>query len=257
MKFKEYHSLINEEFENLEKFLLNPDYSHLTIAQIEKIFQQKGGQILGSGAFASVYTHPSWNYALKIFSDDSCYIRYVKLAMRHYSPHFPVFLDKPRKYVPGFKRNLYNEFVYAVKMEKLYRTGFNDSEFSAFFSEIARTHPTLYDATKTIEWLLPSCRTDFHSGNIMQREDGTFVITDPVATRWENTSASKRDERRTQMGKPSLLGDNGRNTILQGLQKLKKINTKDVDLSPLTQDDHRLLKKLDAQFGQENKTTEI
>jgi len=256
MNFKSYYSLVNEEFENLEEFLLNPDYSHLTLQQIEKIFQQKGGKILGSGAFASVYTHPSWNYALKIFSDDSCYIRYVKLAMRHYNPHFPVFLDKPRRYVPSFKRNLYNEFVYAVRMEKLFPTGLSGSEFDSFFSRIAISHPTLFDATKTIESLLPNCRLDFHSGNFMMRRDGTFVITDPVSTKWENTSASKRDERRTQVGKPSLLGDNGRNTILPGLQKLKKINSKVVDYPKLTPNDYKLLKNLEREFGEENRTTE-
>jgi hypothetical protein len=227
MKFKEYHSLINEEFENLEKFLLNPDYSHLELNQIESLFQQKGGKILGQGAFGKVYSHPSWNYVLKLFSDDPCYIRYVKFVMRSNNKHFPVFLDKPRKYLPSFKRPLHSEYVYAVRMEPLISLSMSGQEFDEWMSNIEQTNPSLERAIETVVGELNGCTMDFHKGNFMLRKkDRTYVITDPVATQWNKSSQYRRNEKRQEKGKESLLMSNekAKATRLQGLKKFKKFD---------------------------------
>ena len=226
MKFKEYYSLIKEEFENLEKFILNPEYSHLELNQIESLFQQKGGKILGQGAFAKVYSHPSWSYVLKLFSDDPCYIRYVKYAMRSNNKHFPVFLDKPRKYLPSFKRQLHSEFVYAVRMEPLQQLGMSHSDFDDWMNEVEFINPSLADAIQDVVRELKGCVMDFHKGNFMMRRDGTIVITDPVATKWSDASNYKRNEKRVESGKPSLLmtGDKQKSVKLQGLKKFKKFD---------------------------------
>jgi hypothetical protein len=120
MNFKEYYNLIKEGFD-IAGFLTNPNNTSLNLQDLLDSFESDyGGKILGGGAFAIVLSHSSWNYVLKIFNDDSCYLKYVRFCMKNQNNKFvPKLLDKPRKITPTYKRRSNQQNLYTVKMENL------------------------------------------------------------------------------------------------------------------------------------------
>lgn len=215
MEFKKYFNifLLEEKFKNVADLLMNPQNNDKSWYDLMKEFTQSGGQFLGEGAFAKVLYHPDWNYVIKIFPHDDCYLRFVRYAMRNPSPHYPKFYDKPRRIYPNFARNYDNERIYFVRTELLEPIDILE------FRDIETMHAYLGNKNKTIEGiredqreyilnlikknphLLPfvraydkmitdpefgkECALDFKRGNIMKAKDGTYVITDPI---WHGTT---------------------------------------------------------------------
>jgi hypothetical protein len=131
-------SLISEEtFENLFR---NPKHNEKKMKDILELFEQSGGTILGSGAFATTLSHPKWNYILKIFHNDSAYLAYARYAFKNqHNPCVPKFLDKPRKIIPNYSRDwLYNKNLYYVRMEKLKSLQEMDVRFYDMYKTINR-----------------------------------------------------------------------------------------------------------------------
>lgn len=120
MNFKEYYNLIKKGFD-IAGFLTNPNNSNLKLQDLLDSFESDyGGKVLGGGAFAIVLSHSSWNYVLKIFNDDSCYLKYVRFCMKNQNNKFvPKLLDKPRRITPTYKRRSNQQNLYTVKMENL------------------------------------------------------------------------------------------------------------------------------------------
>jgi len=119
MKFKCYHSLVKESF-NIQNLLTREENQSLSFDDVLDLFRSYGGSVIGSGAYATVLSYPSWNYVLKIFSDDNCYLKYVRFCMRNQNNTFvPKLLDKPRRITPTYKRRARQQNLYTVKMEKL------------------------------------------------------------------------------------------------------------------------------------------
>jgi hypothetical protein len=117
MKFKEW--LINESFDKISDFLLNPDHRDKDWNTLMREFEKSGGNQIGRGSKGEIYEHPSWNYVLKTFFDDEFYIRFVRFATRNPHPSFPKFFGGIQRIVPFFKRYPNQEKMYLVRMEKL------------------------------------------------------------------------------------------------------------------------------------------
>lgn len=116
MKFKEW--LINESFDKISDFLLNPEHRDKDWNALMDEFEKSGGKVLGYGSKGSVYEHPSWNYVLKMFYDDEFYIRFIRFVIQNRHPSFPKIFSLQR-IVPFFKRYPTQEKMYIVRMEKL------------------------------------------------------------------------------------------------------------------------------------------
>lgn len=206
MDFKQYF-LVHENFENVFKLLQNPEHNDIPWWDVMEKFKASGGKELGSGAFGLVLTHPSWNYVIKIFKHDDCYLRFVRYAMKNPSPHFPKFYDKPRRIYPNYARHSGDEQIYFVRTELLYPISTEEwwdivrikNTLSRHNSAIEDTYPDrrheLVDILKKNRNILPftqaydklyltdffkDCAEDFKKGNIMKDEHGTYVLVDPT-----------------------------------------------------------------------------
>lgn len=256
MEFKTYL----EAFERTEDFLLNKDYSDKQFFELLKDFEESGGKKIGVGKYGSVYSHPNWNYVLKTFEKDDCYLRFVRFAVKNQLSAFPKFYGVPKKIYPQYLRS--SPLLYYVRMERLYpieneeflklftvyfRNGASN-QFLNFNPEYAKWQKELkakcdedyekkhqarknnlpytsdvnncYDLDemflqqlefieknpglwKVIEGFKAmqkqnfKCAFDIHSGNIMQRANGEFVLIDPLwygSNPYEDAAKARRME---------------------------------------------------------------
>lgn len=203
-------SLINEIHDPVvDDLFSNPENKSLSLRSIISAFEEKGGSLLGQGSFGIVITHPHWKYALKIFHDDPVYLKYVRFAKQNPKPSFPVFYDIPRKIKnPEFAKYSHQKNFYVVKMEKLNRIDKLDFSYLKSYivlietlAELDEYFPALIARKKNLEELdvhfkqfgtdltfllqffpmSPHIKKDLsrHSGNIMRRQNGEYVIIDP------------------------------------------------------------------------------
>lgn len=107
------------EMTSIQELLSDPKNNNKDFDDILKDFKAHGGEVLGTGAFATALWHPSWKYVLKIFHGDISYLKFARFVMKNPRPSFPKFLDKPRKIIPNFKRSYTRQDLYFIKMEKL------------------------------------------------------------------------------------------------------------------------------------------
>jgi hypothetical protein len=220
-------SNIQEAFDNIYSFLLNPEYADMGWNELIRKFELNGGKVLGQGKNATVMEHPSWKYVLKVFNNDDPYVKFVRFALKNPRSSFPVFYDKPRKIVPHFKRYESQPYLYIVKTEKLYpinRETFKDIEYYLYYNYefiddmIARyshdddkenmwiemkqklemlesKYPSLPQFKKDYNFLMNSSNADasfgeldLHVNNIMKRANGELVLIDPF---WAGESLHK------------------------------------------------------------------
>jgi len=220
-----YNYLINEAFDSVYSFLLNPEHDNTEWYDLIRKFELHGGKILGQGKYATVMEHPSWKYVLKVFSQDVPYLKFVRFALKNPRSSFPVFYDKPRKIVPHFKRYADQSYLYVVKTEKLYPIDndiFKDIKFYLYYSHnfvddmlassnkntskmwidnknklksLESKYPSLPQFRKDYNFLINNTnfgKLDIYVKNIMQRPNGEFVLTDPF---WEGESLHQMQNR--------------------------------------------------------------
>jgi hypothetical protein len=223
-------SLLCEEFERPSGLFNNPAYDDVLWADILKKFESEGGKVEGQGKFGMVLSHPRWGYVLKIFANDDYYLRFIRFAMKHPNRSFPQVLDKPRKIIPHFKRTRETQFLYLVPIEKLYpisKSDWEDIKYYLYYGpsdneyafELSKTMPNWADIIKNLERLerkYPEMQRlksdydifrstplegseDFTQSNFMKRENGEFVITDPL---WQGETPYQTHDRlmRAEMG---------------------------------------------------------
>lgn len=151
---------------------------------------------LGTGAFGSAYARK--DHVIKVY-DDPGYHEFAKYARDHHheDPHLPKIHSVQR-----IKGTSYG----VVKMERLnpiakgmYSDRDSDKEDwmkgkNAGLITGVKEHPTM---SKTIEKIRAHLNSkgiehslDLHSGNIMKRDDGTPVLTDPVVSYSKNPNMS-------------------------------------------------------------------
>lgn len=150
---------------------------------------QLGWVKLGDGLYSIVYTNPRKSYVLKINKIfDSGFEAFAQFVKSHPNKHFPKIGDvKQVKYA--------NERYYIYCIEKLYpitplATAMKMADLidNAFYDDppkgpafnFFQKQPNLLGAIKLLRNKF-GASNDIHSGNIMQRKDGTIVITDPYA----------------------------------------------------------------------------
>lgn len=116
MNFKTW--LLNEAFDTVTDFLLNPEHRNKTWQELMSEFKASGGQVIGQGKFGQVFTHPQWKYVLKMY-DDQYYTSFVRFAYRANHSAFPKFFGMPQRIVPFYRRYAEQAKTYIVRMEKL------------------------------------------------------------------------------------------------------------------------------------------
>lgn len=210
MHFKEW--LLTEAFDTISDFLLNPEHRYKKWDQVIKEFEASGGEVLGVGSHATVYSHPSWNYVLKVYPNDPVYTKFVRFAYQHNDSVFPKFYGLPQKIVPEYTRPQTMARLYLVRMERLHPIDGKlaktilDNLYSAVHY---LTYPNQEEDYYTTRNLIPireslkdpkikqfyeGCKNllkfqggalDMASNNVMKRENGELVFADPF---WEGSN---------------------------------------------------------------------
>ena len=114
----EFRQFINEAFDTVSDFLLNPAHRNKTWSELFKEFEKSGGKFLSSGTYGQVFEHPNWPYVLKMF-EDSHYLKFARFAYRHPHIGFPKFFGMPQKIIPFYRRSKSRAIVYIARVEKL------------------------------------------------------------------------------------------------------------------------------------------
>jgi len=177
--------------------------------QMKKDFLKLGWKEIGIGMYAAVFANPNKSFVLKVVHmQDKGYEEYANLIKRHRNKHFPIISDR-KKIEIRTAHNVNSVYVYMI--EKLKPTGKASWTFAEVFDnimhnptieldklftiytknkyrdviEMLKNNPSLVKALRILgknRWdssMNYVCGIDMHSGNIMQRKDGTIVITDP------------------------------------------------------------------------------
>lgn len=203
--------------------------------QLEKLLRRFGIKLIGAGKYGRVFTHPSWNYVVKVFRDDLYYLTFVDFAIKNPNVHYPRFKKKALRMHNFTKRSQdVSPHLWLIKIEKLkeltdqnikkfldhrlesamtawynknhgdgkiathrdkyYQMPLPDGRFEAntswqdvfdqwpWVESLAEAWYRIHEATEGKEY---GGAMDLHSGNFMQRDDGTIVITDPL---WAGTN---------------------------------------------------------------------
>jgi len=130
---------------------------------------------IGSGKYASVFAHPKYPYALKIFMKDSAYLRWIEFAQSNQSnPYVPKLRGKVVKITSN---------VFAIRIEKLKRV--SGSAYSKFDEEyrkcISDKNYTSDDENLNdvfAEFKKNKKLLDLHGENVMSR-GSQLVVLDP------------------------------------------------------------------------------
>lgn len=100
-------------------------FKNKTAGQILKQIKADNGITMYRGVYGIVLVHNDWDYALKLFPKDDCYMDFLKFCKSHKSPHLPKIIKGPIELTPFFLdkhyepvKNMISKY-YAVKIEKL------------------------------------------------------------------------------------------------------------------------------------------
>ena len=168
------------------------------------ILNKYGWKLAGKGYFGSVFIHPDYEYALKVFAEDSGYMKWLKFSKENQdNPYVPKLKGKVIKITDG---------IYAARIEKLsdnrgklfrhpvvmaaiklnqiiqndYRRGKQKKDVQEDFWEILPQSiwEDGYDIEEILDFFFTHANDiDLHLGNWMYREEtGEPVIIDPFAT---------------------------------------------------------------------------
>jgi len=194
---------------------------HTTKYDIFKMLHDHGIEIVGSGQYGEVLSHPSWDYVIKIFSDDY-YLSFVHFAITHPNKHYPKMLRKPLNMHAFYRRGKSDlKKFWVVKIEKLYPItnkrllnflvqhlergacdvvnpssnkyvnkwykleGPNGETYTGdVWPQVFTDYPWFESLCKAYAatWDTVDGSPDIHPKNLMQRKNGDIVIIDPV---WE------------------------------------------------------------------------
>lgn len=177
--------------------------SYYGAENLNQIFKDLGLVNLGSGAFSSVWEVPGKNYVIKTWTTDEAYETFLSYCAKHQrNPYLPKIKGRLKSIPAVYKRHWKEEVVKIVKLERLQKIdqeAFNMFMYIKNIDETWGKYKTLdeiYNAyddpilNSQILGLYQTYRalttdlgkpTDLHDANLMQREDGTIVLTDPYA----------------------------------------------------------------------------
>jgi len=185
---------------------------HELLRRLKKL----GWTRLGNGYFSLVFSNPKKNYVLKVnLVNDPGYIEYVKLIKSHPNKYFPHISDMKILEVNGEEFGIYLierlkemdtpwNFIYSEilrgmmgvqaggasvtkkGMLTLQNTPapkkYNQDDWTEILDRIEENEEFVNAINLVVTWANKRLiGIDMHNGNIMQRSDGTAVITDPYA----------------------------------------------------------------------------
>jgi preprotein translocase subunit Sss1 len=208
MNLREILSSLLETFETSSDVTSDPKNNVLTLKDVLDKFSSFGGKILGSGAFGCALMHPKWNFVVKIFSQDDAYLKFVRFVLRNPRNSYPKFLDKPRRFLPNFRRPAKDEYMYIIRMEKLeplpretwsemsrviwtIEAGKQPQEdvLKNMLAVLKDKHPNIVEFIRDFRFFADYARflrktddfgyMDLHDGNLMTRKNGDLVLIDP------------------------------------------------------------------------------
>lgn len=206
--------LIKEAFDTVTEFMVNPEHSDKDYDQLIAEFEASGGQIIGSGSYGIVYSHPKWPYVLKVFSWDDPYLKFARYAYTNPHPSFPKFYGKPQRVVPQYTRYKDEVKQYLARIERLNpvpsgilnkldanlmlyfhfkenpELNQDRTQFMRLSSKVKSLPKEVYNLLEGWYLLrrdLPDLNPDLHEDNVMMRDDGQYVWIDPVWTGDENS----------------------------------------------------------------------
>jgi len=203
--------MITEKYEPIQSLFNDPEFENSNVYAILEKFKRDGGEVLGEGSFGIVLSRPEWNFVLKIFVKDDSYLRFVRFAIANPRKSYPKFFDIPRRIKtnimskPNDKDDTISKIsnLYIVKSEKLFPISedeFLDIQFylkHSISNSWSSLPPDVMYELKRIDKKYPGMKefdedfiylnrgiikkkyVDLHSGNIMKRDSGEFVLVDP------------------------------------------------------------------------------
>lgn len=150
--------------------------------------EELGFEKLGRGSYGVAFEKPGYPWIFKVFHNDPGYLAYLNFARNHQNlPAVPKIKGK-------FIR--ISDDTYAVRIEKLYpvdkdeqyvlltalRQFFNTEFPLVYQDELDNLKNAWPEIAQVVESLfkLGKFYIDIHDENIMQRADGSLVITDPL-----------------------------------------------------------------------------
>jgi len=150
--------------------------------------EELGFEELGSGGFGIVFERPGYPWVFKVFNNDHGYMAYLNYVINHQNlSAVPKIKGRPIRI---------NKNTYAIRMEPLYKLrgelalelnntptdGLKSSEYKEFVDMIAQQWPDVAKVLADLPGITGKSRLylDLHDENVMQRADGTPVITDPL-----------------------------------------------------------------------------
>lgn len=156
---------------------------------VRNLFLSSGWFEVGAGYYAEVYGKSEKDYVVKVFERDGAYLAFLKMIQEHPNKHFPKV--KGRVWIsPSYNgvrlENLYPAEPVFSRMFSAYLINKRHAEFVLESllekaNEYLRDKPKLLEALDMIdEKLLNRFHLDLGVDNVMQRADGTIVITDPI-----------------------------------------------------------------------------
>ncbi len=234
---------ITEDFSTVKKLLQNPSNNQILWQDLVKAFKEDGGTFLGSGQMGEVYTHPSWNFALKLYNDE-IYTKFVRFAIKNPHPSFPKFYGSPREIIPNFKRTRRMNTIHIIRIEKLQpsdlkmtnrqldnmiyrgihviRTNAEDHEILGLFAKNPKFR-TLCEGWNILLDLRWDTGMDIHGDNIMQRDNGDYVIIDPFYT---GPSIYQRATEAMKLETDSYIDDQDEPELIRGGRKYRRPKVK-------------------------------
>ena len=88
--------------------------------KMERLLRRFGIRFIAAGKYGKIFTHPGWNYVVKIFSNDPYYLGFVNYAIAHPNPHYPKVIRKPLQMHNFMRRSVRGpDKFWIVKIEKL------------------------------------------------------------------------------------------------------------------------------------------
>jgi hypothetical protein len=166
-----------------------------------------GWQRLGHGNFSYVFSNPRKSYVLKLaMVSDPGYAEYVKLIKAHPNKYFPHLSDLKTLKSGGETFGMYlieklveMEAPWGEIYSKILRTmiggagaltiqnisapsNYTQANWQSILEKVLSNDEFVTAIKLVASWAKKSkFKIDMHAGNIMQRKDGTAVITDPYS----------------------------------------------------------------------------
>lgn len=199
---------------------------------------------IGGGAFGDVFYKDGWDYVIKVLDHDNAYLDFVNFIISHPNIHYPKIIKQPKKMTPfHLRNNNVLDKITILKIEKLNDPDNDIADFVAnnihrlstailnknknpieLYVEnehnVRMTYNEVLNNPKYKKFGLKGLfdayigLLDFNNGrhgididstgNILQRDDGTLVISDPFVD-WDEVQANV-DFREPHLSHVSMFG---------------------------------------------------